>query len=82
MAKILSANCQPNESQNTVMNEDNAEKELLEALRTAHRTIFALHGEIAWPEYQHSPEMKKINGALRKYGTWKQNLSANCHPER
>jgi hypothetical protein len=35
------------------------------ALFRARDTIKALHGEVAWPEYQHSPEMKEINEVLR-----------------
>lgn len=42
---------------------NNAEK-LAKALKKARETIFALHGEVAWPEYQHSPEMKMISAAL------------------
>lgn len=40
--------------------------ELLAALEQAYDTIKALHGEIAWDEYQHSPEMKCINAAIQK----------------
>lgn len=34
------------------------------ALVKAHETIQALHGPLAWVEYQQSPEMKIINEAL------------------
>ena len=37
---------------------------LNEALKTAKRTIHAWHGGIGWEQYQHSPEMKKINQAI------------------
>lgn len=39
-------------------------KELLEALDRAKEIIAIWHGGVAWPEYQHSPEMKQINAAL------------------
>ena len=43
----------------------NNHKALVEALEEAKVTIKALHGPNAWGIYeQHSPEMKKINGAL------------------
>ncbi len=35
-----------------------------QALQVAKDTIKIWHGEVAWPEYQHSPEMDKINTAL------------------
>lgn len=44
----------------------NCHAELVAALEKAKETIFAFHGEIAWSEYQHSPEMKIINAALAK----------------
>jgi len=39
-------------------------KELRKALKKAKETIYAWHGNIAWKEYQHSPEMRVINEAL------------------
>lgn len=36
------------------------------ALLIAKGTIHAMHGDVAWPEYQHSLEMKAINAALKK----------------
>ena len=42
-------------------------EQLLEALIEAKKTIKALHGEDSWDIYdQHSPEMKKINAAIKK----------------
>ena len=37
-----------------------------EALVTAKETIHAWHGDIAWAEYQESPEMKQINDTLKE----------------
>ncbi len=39
---------------------------LLGALLIAKGTIHAMHSDVAWPEYQHSPEMKAINAALKE----------------
>jgi hypothetical protein len=36
----------------------------LAALDVARKTIFALHGEIAWAEYLSSPEMTQIDAAI------------------
>lgn len=48
--------------------EDQREKigTLLEALKVAKVTIQQWHGEVAWEEYQSSPEMKQINDAIDK----------------
>ncbi len=43
-----------------------AAPELLEALKFARNTIEIWHGEVAWPEYQSSPEMKMINSAIAR----------------
>lgn len=44
----------------------NCHDELLEALELAKETIKALHGTAAWEIYNtHSPEMKKINAAIK-----------------
>lgn len=40
--------------------------EMRSALRRAVETIRVFHGEPAWPEYQQSPEMKQINGAIER----------------
>ena len=37
---------------------------MLEALKSARVTIKALHGPVGWKQYQHSPEMQRINAAL------------------
>lgn len=37
---------------------------LVSALAEARELIRAYHGLPGWAEYQHSPEMKRINGAL------------------
>jgi hypothetical protein len=43
---------------------------LVEALKDARLTIQALHGPIAWDIYEKcSPEMKRIDGALKQAGT-------------
>lgn len=34
------------------------------ALMMAHESIHIWHGDVAWPQYQQSPEMKAINAAL------------------
>jgi len=34
------------------------------ALHKARETIYALHGDVAWAEYQHSPEMLQIQAAI------------------
>lgn len=39
---------------------------LYDALLTAKETIKHLHGDEVWDLYQNSPEMKKINFALKK----------------
>lgn len=39
---------------------------LRDALKTARGVIKIFHGEPAWSEYQHSPEMRQINAALFK----------------
>jgi hypothetical protein len=39
-------------------------EQAVQALRVAERTIRAWHGEIAWPQYQASPEMQIINAVL------------------
>ncbi len=45
-----------------------AQRPLVDALKKARETIYAWHGEVAWPQYQQSPEMKAINSALAKVG--------------
>lgn len=39
---------------------------LRDALAEARELIAAYHGEPGWAEYQHSPEMKRINTALSR----------------
>lgn len=44
-----------------------AAPELLAALKEAKEIIHLMHGDLAWGIYdQHSPEMKRINGAISK----------------
>jgi len=38
------------------------------ALECARDTIHSWHGDVAWGEYQASPEMKRINAALKEIG--------------
>lgn len=43
-----------------------AAPDMYEALKVARETIKALHGDIGWAEYQHSPEMRAIDAAVYK----------------
>ena len=40
--------------------------DLLAALKGAVETIHAWHGDVAWKEYQSSPEMGRINRAIER----------------
>ncbi len=44
----------------------NAAPEMLEALEDVIKTIKFWHSGVAWEQYQHSPEMKRINSAIKK----------------
>ena len=41
-------------------------KRLVESLKEAIEVIHMFHGDEAWPEYQHSPEMKRFRAAIDK----------------